>query len=100
MALDGYAPSGAELTRPSTQVWIAEGGAGKSLHHDDLQGRIKEFNRKAKVQIQANIYKAAADCSTKLALHFSLVNVSSSNTLVTHIPEGYKNCQANLSWIS
>ena len=99
VALDGYAPSDAQLARPSTQVWIAEGGGGKSLHHDDLLTRIKDYNRKAKVSIKANIYKASADCSTQLALHFSLVNVSASNRLVQHIPDGYKSCQANLSWL-
>jgi hypothetical protein len=99
VALDGYAPSNAQLARPSTQVWIAESGTGKSMHHADLQDRIKNYNLKAKVPAKVNIYTAPNAASTKLALHFSLVNVSSSDTLVKHIPDGYKDCKANLSWI-
>ena len=99
VALDGYSPSDAQLARPSTQVWIAESDTGRSLHYIDLQDRIKKYNLKAKVKTQVKIYKASSNCTTRLALHFSLVNVSSSDTLVQHIPDGYKDCQANLSWI-
>jgi hypothetical protein len=99
VALDGYAPSNAQLARPSAQVWVAESDTGRSLHYMDLQDRIKDYNLKAKVKTQVKIYKAAANCSTRLSLHFSLVNLSSSDTLVQHIPNGYKDCQANLTWI-
>jgi hypothetical protein len=99
VALDGYAPSNAQLARPSTQVWVAESDTGKSLHYTDLKGRIKDYNLKAKVKNEVRIYKASANCSTKISLHFSLVNLSSSDTLVQHIPDGYKDCQANLVWM-
>jgi len=99
VALDGYAPSNAQLARPSTQVWVAESSTGRSLHYTDLQDRIKDYNRKAKVNTQVKIYKASTNCSTRLSLHFSLVNLSSSDTLVQHIPDGYKDCQANLPWM-
>jgi hypothetical protein len=99
VALDGYAPSNAQLARPSTQVWVAESDTGRSKNYEKLQGRIKEYNQKAKDKIQVKIHKAPANCSTRLALHFSLVNLSSSDKLVQHIPDGYKECQANLPWI-
>ena len=62
--------------------------------------RIKDYNRKAKVKAEVKIYKASTNCSTRLSLHFSLVNLSSSDTLVQHIPDGYKDCQANLPWMA
>jgi hypothetical protein len=65
----------------------------------DLQDRIKDYNKKAKVKTEVKIFKASADCSTRLSLHFSLVNLSSSDKLVQHIPDGYKDCQANLPWM-
>jgi hypothetical protein len=99
VALDGYAPSNAQLARPSTQVWSAESGTGKSLNHDKMLKRIKDYNLKAKDQIKVNIYTASSSCSTQVALHFSLVNLSSSNDLVKHIPDGYKNCKANMPWL-
>ncbi|HEU0215329.1 MAG TPA: hypothetical protein VFQ90_01610 [Stellaceae bacterium] len=99
VALDGYSPSNAQLERPSTQVWVAESSTGRSLHYTDLQDRIKNYNLKAKVKTQIKIYKAPASCSTKLSLHFSLVNLSSSDALVRSIPDGYKDCKANLPWM-
>ena len=99
VVLDGYAPSNAQLARPSTQVWVAESGTGRSLHYTDLQNRIKDYSLQAKVKTQVKIYKASTNCSTKLSLHFSLVNLSSSDALVQHIPDGYKDCQANLPWM-
>ena len=88
VALDGYAPSDAQLARPSTQVWVAESGTGISLNHDKMLDRIKDYNLKAKVKTRVNIHKASTNCSTKLSLHFSRVNLSSSNDLVQHIPDG------------
>ncbi len=98
VALDGYAPSAEQLARPSTQVWVAECGHAISLHYHDLQKRINDFNVKAKNKTKVNIYKAT-NCYHKWALHFSLVNVASSDTLVADVPDGYKDCQANLMWM-
>jgi hypothetical protein len=100
VALDGYCPSAAQLARPGTQVWVAESSTGKSLHYKDLQDSVKDYDLKNKDWVSVNIYKAPADCSTKLALHFSLVNLSSSDGLVKFIPDGYKNCKANLAYLN
>jgi predicted esterase len=100
VALDGYCPSAVQLARPGTQVWVAESSTGKSLHYQDLQDSVKDYDRKNKDWVWVNIYKAPADCSTKLSLHFSLVNLSSSDDLVKFIPDGYKNCKANLSYLN
>ena len=99
VALDGYSPSDAQLARPSTQMWIAESGVGQSMHHDDLLDRIKNYNDGAKDKIKANIYTAASGCTTKLALHFSLVNSAANDAKVKHIPDGYTDCVANLAWL-
>jgi len=101
VVLDGYGPSDAQLARRSTQVWIAKGGAGKSLHHDDLQDWIKDYNKRAKEKDRTEVktFTASSDCTTKLALHFSLVNRVSSNALVKLIADGYTNCDANLCWV-
>jgi hypothetical protein len=90
VALDGFLPDGAQLARPSTQVWAAEGSReGVSRNHDDLKeaigGRLK-------------IYKATG-CTTLMALHFSLVNAAATDASVPDIPSGYTNCRANLVWM-
>jgi N-acetylglutamate synthase/N-acetylornithine aminotransferase len=99
VALDGFAPSHAQLERTTTQVWSAESGVGKSLNHDRMLARIEDYNQKAKNKQKVNMFQAAAGCTTKVALHFSLVNLASSDALVKHIPDGYKSCQANLPWL-
>jgi len=100
VALDGYCPSTAQLARPGTQVWVAESRLGKSLHYDDLKQSVNDYDLKNKDWVWVNIHHAPADCTTKLALHFALVNLSSSDDLVQSIPAGYKNCKANLSFIN
>ena len=100
VALDGYCPGPAQLGRAGTQVWVAESSMGRSLHYIDLQDTVKNYDKKNKDWVWVNIYKALDDCSTKLALHFSLVNLSSSDDLVKFIPDGYKNCRANLSYLN
>src|SRR5262245_29251619 len=52
VALDGSAPSNAQLARPSTQVWVAESDTGRSKNYEILQDRIKGYNKKAKDKIQ------------------------------------------------
>lgn len=104
VALDGYGPSPEQLDRASTQVWVAESGVGKSLHHDDLIDNINEYNRKAKVKQTVHVHTAPSDCTMTWALHFSLVNTSSNNTLVGNTltqaaAHGYDNCNANLAWL-
>jgi hypothetical protein len=99
VALDGYSPSDAQLARGTTQLWTAASGTGKAMHYADMLERAKDYNRTAKDPIKANVYTAANSASTKLALHFSLVNVASSDDLVKHIPDGYKQCKANLCWL-
>ena len=90
VALDGFAPSRAQLARPSTQVWAAECGSAVSRNHDKLKkaigGRLK-------------IYKAT-DCYDPLfALHFSVVNSAANDKAVTNIATGYAQCRANLMWM-
>jgi hypothetical protein len=92
VALDGYSPSNAQMARPTTQVWVAESSGGLSLHFDDLRNATKGKTR-------LNTYQAPPNCTTKLALHFSLVNESSSDAVVQQIPQGYTACKANLSWL-
>jgi len=99
VALDGFVPSNAQLERPTTQIWSAESGAGKSLNHDKTVARIENYNKKAKNQQTVKMFTAGSDCTTKVALHFSLVNLSANNKSVTHIPEGYTDCKANLPWL-
>jgi hypothetical protein len=99
VALDGFAPRNAQLARPSTQVWVAESDTGRSLNHDKMVNRINDYNKKAKDKIQVKVFKASNNCTTLLSLHFSLVNLSSSDALVKDVPDGYKDCQANLPWM-
>ena len=89
VALDGYAPSPAQLERASTQVWSAECGHATSLNY---------YRLKEKVKARLQIYKAT-NCYHKWALHFSLVNVAASDDVVKEVTDGYKNCQANLMWM-
>jgi hypothetical protein len=100
VALDGYCPSAAHLARPGTQVWVAESRLGKSLHYDDLKRSVNDYDLKNKDWVWVNIHHAPPDCTTKLSLHFSLVNLSASDDLVKFIPDGYKNCEANLSFLN
>lgn len=100
VALDGYCPSEAQLGRPGTQVWVADSPTGRSLHYDDLQKSVKNYDLKNKDWVWVNVHHAGADCSTKLSLHFSLVNLNSSDDAVKSIPQGYTNCQANLCFIN
>jgi hypothetical protein len=88
VALDGFAPSGKQLERPSTQVWVAEGRPkGVSRNHDRLIERLGS---------RVQIYKASNN-DTKWGLHFSVVN--SNATSKTTIENGYTNCRANLMWM-
>jgi hypothetical protein len=100
VALDGFAPRNAQLERSTTQVWSAESGAhGKSLNHDRMLDRIEEYNKTAKFKQKVNMFPAAADCTTRYALHFSLVNLSANDKTVTLITDGYTKCKANLPWL-
>ena len=95
VALDGFAPSAAQLKRKSTQVWAAESGSAKSYNHDRLLKRV------GKDRLQ--IFPAHNDCTTELALHFSLVNTSANDkelkSFKTDLGNGYKSCVANLCWL-
>jgi hypothetical protein len=94
VVLDGFAPSKEQLRLTSTQVWVAKSGEGKSmnksLHYDHLKLRVG-----ARVQE----YPARSDCTSLLALHFSLVNENATNEVVDSIPHGYTHCRANLEWL-
>ena len=89
VALDGFAPDGDQLARPSTQVWAAECDGVKSKNHE----RLKEF-----VGSRLKIYSATG-CKSLWALHFSLVNAAASDASVRGIATGYANCRANLAWM-
>jgi hypothetical protein len=95
VALDGFAPDEDQRKRPTTQVWAAWSGdakskINKSLHYDDLEPLLKSSLQK---------YQALTECTTKLALHFSLVNAHATDTRVTSIATGYTDCEANLAWL-
>lgn len=89
VALDGFVPSGAQLARPSTQVWGARCGSAKSLHHDSL---------KKAAGARFKVYQAS-DSYGLWALHFSLVNSAANDKAVTDISSGYAQCRANLAWM-
>jgi len=100
VALDGFSPSNAQLERTTTQVWSAESVHGKSLHHDDMLDRVEDYNKNATHKQKVQMFTAARNCSTKFALHFSLVNLSANNDTVGVITDGYNKCKANLCWLS
>lgn len=89
VALDGFAPDRAQLSRATTQVWAAECGTAKSRNHDNL---------KKVVGGQLKIYKAT-NCYDGWSLHFSVVNSAANDKAVTSIARGYANCRANLMWM-
>lgn len=90
VALDGFTPDANQRARSSTQVWAAKSGKGKSLHYDYLQNVVGG---------SLQVHEARTDCTTKLALHFSLVNAAATDKDVDAIPTGYVNCKANLAWL-
>jgi len=90
VALDGFVPDHKQLARPSTQVWSAVGGDGIALHYKDLKDSVGS---------RLQVYKAATNCTTKLALHFSLVNAAATDKIVESIKTGYRHCKANLVWL-
>jgi len=89
VALDGFAPSGPQLGRSSTQVWAAVCDGAKSRNHDSLKrvvgNRLRIHN--------------ATNCKTQWALHFSLVNAAATDDIVKSIATGYSHCWANLCWM-
>ena len=87
VALDGFAPSRAQLARPSTQVWAAECGSATSRNHDRLK---KATGGRLKIYKATNIYEP-------WALHFSVVNSAANDK--TSIVTGYAHCRANLCWM-
>ena len=87
VALDGFAPSGTQRSRPSTKVWAAECDGAVSRNHD----RLKEL-----LGGELKIYPAT-NCKTLWGLHFSLVNANADSK--TTIANGYKACRANLCWL-
>ena len=89
VALDGFAPDRGEMARSNTQVWAATCGDVTSLNHDVLHDALGSV---------VQDYKATA-CTSKWALHFSLVNSAASDRTVTSIDTGYANCRANLMWM-
>jgi len=93
VALDGFLPDAKQLKRPSTQVWGAVSGNAKSFHYDDMKSGGKE---------KFHEFTANPDCTTKVALHFSLVNTAANDKDIKDfhdLKNGYKACVANLCWL-
>jgi hypothetical protein len=102
VALDGFVPNRKQLARQSTQVWAAQSvwaaksGAGESLNYPILKNAVGS---------QLQVYTAANDCTTKWALHFSLVNSAANDKMITGeksediVAKGYCQCIANLVWL-
>ena len=93
VALDGFAPSAAQLGRSTTQVWCAENSKDKSH---------KSMNYPSLKNIAGLKLFPAQDCTNIWSLHFSLVSTTTSDTTVKSnkdIPSGYLNCRANLCWL-
>lgn len=91
VSLDGYRPDKDQLKRDNTQVWGAVFGAHKSLHYPDN-------DEKKRLGDHFKEHTAKAGCTTKFALHFSLVNTTVTNDTGT-LENGYDGCQANVKWI-
>lgn len=89
VALDGYAPSPAQMARATTQVWAATCGDSVSRNHNAL---------KKAVGSRLKVYPAK-DCYDGWALHFSVVNSAATDKSVTSIKTGYAGCRANLMWL-
>ncbi len=94
VALDGYVPDKEQRGRSNTQVWSAKCGEKTSLHFGELTSAVGA---------DLEIYEPTdcTDKTTKWSLHFSLVNKSASSIEIKHATDGgYKNCQANLMWLT
>ena len=80
-------PDQDQRDRPSTQVWSARGGDVKSRHYAKNYPNLKPL-----LQNELLEYYAGTGCTTKLALHFSLVNANATDGLVKegkHLTTGY-----------
>jgi hypothetical protein len=94
VALEGFAPDQAQRDRPSTQVWSAWGGDQKKRY------QAKNYNElKPLLQNELLEYYAGTDCTTKVALHFAVVNTNATDKVVTSIATGYDKCEANLAFL-
>ncbi len=94
VALDGFAPDQDQRDRPSTQVWSAWGGDVKKRYQAKNYDELKPL-----LQNELLEYYAGTNCTTKLALHFSLVNTNAADSVVKSIATGYDQCEANLAWL-
>lgn len=102
VALDGFVPNRKQLARQSTQVWAAKTfpmpflDEGISRNYTDLKNAVGS---------RLQVYYAAPGCTTKWALHFSLVNAAANDKIVTGknsseiVATGYAQCIANLVWL-
>lgn len=88
ICLDGFVPYHHQRDLPTTQIWSAMHDGKPSLNYDSLKGN-KRFH----------VYDPPG-CTTKWALHFSLVNANANDKYVTDIPSGYWQCKANLCWMN
>ena len=94
VALDGFAPDEDQRDRPSTHVWSAWGGDVKTRYRAKNYDDLKRL-----LQNELLEYYAGTGCTTKLALHFSLVNANATDSVVKNIATGYDKCDANLAWL-
>ncbi|MCP5450590.1 MAG: hypothetical protein H6972_08620 [Gammaproteobacteria bacterium] len=117
VALDGFVPNRKQLARQSTQVWAARTlklpfltlsancVPKKGEQADDKCISRNYRGLKNAVGSRLQVYFAAPDCTTKWALHFSLVNSAANDKLVTGktsvdiVAKGYSQCIANLVWL-
>lgn len=89
IGLDGFTPHPVLFENKLAQSWSAKCGKIKSMNYDALSKTAGPY---------FHVYNAV-NCTSKWALHFSLVNKASSDTVVRRIPDGYKHCIANLDWL-
>jgi hypothetical protein len=95
VCLDGYKPQTTKMRdqlKPPTQIWSARCDGKKSLRYKEGQPPLFQYYE------PTNCAKDA----TEWSLHFSLVNTAASAVSITNsqLSLGYKNCKANLCWLT
>lgn len=93
VALDGFSPNKKQRDRTSTEIWSAKNGTFIARNYQALKNSLGH---------ELQEYTARPDCTTKWALHFSMVNENASDSVVkagNELATGYDQCKANLCFL-